>query len=341
MKLSSDQNFYDVLDVQPDCSSEEIRKAYYQLKSAFSKGNLASYSIYGSDESEHVVKEIDQAFEILSDPEKRRQYDQRMTTDSFEASTQEDDLKRSEDSDQWPVEEEAASTVNSHEDSNYGLAASEDSIFEDERNSKEVISEQIQVSDPPIQNEVKKAKLDTEQNGKKESKENPFSNVVSIDRIAPMEDSLRTAHLLVAPTTDFTSAADQDAGKTETQSHRSENSHSSLPSHQSTQPLASLRNTKNLETELDELIAQEKHWSGEFIQKVREARKISIEEMAEYTKISKRYLIAIEKEDFEPLPAAVYLRGFLIQISKKLKLPAEKVSASYVARFRQSCPDKA
>ena len=64
-------------------------------------------------------------------------------------------------------------------------------------------------------------------------------------------------------------------------------------------------------------------------------RRIAIEELCDYTKISKNYLVAMENEDFAKLPAAVFLRGFVTQVAKYLKLPHEKVVTAFMARYNQ------
>jgi DNA-binding transcriptional regulator YiaG len=89
---------------------------------------------------------------------------------------------------------------------------------------------------------------------------------------------------------------------------------------------------------INQEIAQEIEWRGSFLRKVREAKRVSIEEMAATTKITKTYLLAVEDENFSKLPAAVYLRGFVIQVAKMLKLPEEKVAADYMARYYQARP---
>ena len=76
------------------------------------------------------------------------------------------------------------------------------------------------------------------------------------------------------------------------------------------------------------------------LRKVREARNVPVEEMSEFTKISKAYLIAIEEENYAKLPAAVYLRGFIIQISKYLRLPHEKVATAYMDRVTLARTEK-
>lgn len=86
--------------------------------------------------------------------------------------------------------------------------------------------------------------------------------------------------------------------------------------------------------ELDE--AQE--WTGDLIKKMRELQHLSIEELSQSTKISKTYLKAIENEEFHKLPAPVYIRGFVTQLSKILKLPHETVAAHYMERYFKQQP---
>jgi molecular chaperone DnaJ len=67
--------FYDILEVSPDATPHEIRDAYARLKTAYSKDSLATYSLIAPDEIEGVVRQVEEAFQILSHPEKRREYD--------------------------------------------------------------------------------------------------------------------------------------------------------------------------------------------------------------------------------------------------------------------------
>ncbi len=263
MNFDAKQNFYDILEITSDSSPQDIRDSYIRLKSAFSKDSMALYSLIETNETAGLIIQIENAFKILSDPERRKKYDREY---------------------------------------HQKIGTDEKDFFSN--------SEEEEIKDP--------------------------SNVTSIDRIPPMEDSTMTENMLVAPSTDFTSASNEDAGKTK-DLNRVEPKRSTLPSENS----AITFNQNNESTEIEQLIQNEKDFHGDFIKKVRETRRISIEEMAEFTKVSRTYIRAIESEDYSHLPAAVYLRGFIIQIAKKLNIPHDKVAASYVARYRQACPDKA
>jgi curved DNA-binding protein CbpA len=69
---------------------------------------------------------------------------------------------------------------------------------------------------------------------------------------------------------------------------------------------------------------------GPAITRVREACHLSLEEIAERTKISMFTLRCIEAESFSDLPARVYMRGFLRQVADMLRLDPERLLSDYL-----------
>ena len=65
------KNYYDVLGVTRDASAENIKKAFRKLARLYHP-DVAKDKITG----EKKFKEINEAYEVLGDPEKRQQYDQ-------------------------------------------------------------------------------------------------------------------------------------------------------------------------------------------------------------------------------------------------------------------------
>ncbi len=80
-------------------------------------------------------------------------------------------------------------------------------------------------------------------------------------------------------------------------------------------------------------ITSETVFTGSLLQQVREARKLDLGEIASRTKIGLAQLRAIEAEQWEQLPASVYLRGFLIEYAKCLRLDAPQVARTYLDRM--------
>ena len=58
--------------------------------------------------------------------------------------------------------------------------------------------------------------------------------------------------------------------------------------------------------------------------------------MSEITKISAFYIHALESMDAASLPAVVFVRGYISQISKVLGLPEKIVCDSYMKLFKKT-----
>jgi curved DNA-binding protein CbpA len=87
--------------------------------------------------------------------------------------------------------------------------------------------------------------------------------------------------------------------------------------------------------EMDRTIRECIDFTGHFLKKIREYKNVTIERMAEMTRISKTLLTAIENEDLSKLPADVYVRGYVYQYAKVLKLNPENVAASFILHFKK------
>jgi cytoskeletal protein RodZ len=68
---------------------------------------------------------------------------------------------------------------------------------------------------------------------------------------------------------------------------------------------------------------------GEELRREREIRGISLKEIADATKISKRFLEAIERNDHKTLPAPVFTRGFVREYARYLGLNSDEMVNRY------------
>lgn len=73
--LISEMDYYDILQIDKNASISEIRKSYYKLA-----------KIYHPDKNgnESKFKEINYAYEILTDEDKKRQYDEQILSDPYD-----------------------------------------------------------------------------------------------------------------------------------------------------------------------------------------------------------------------------------------------------------------
>jgi cytoskeletal protein RodZ len=81
---------------------------------------------------------------------------------------------------------------------------------------------------------------------------------------------------------------------------------------------------------------------GERLKRERELREVTLEEVSKATRISARFLGALENEDWSRLPGGVFGRGFVRSIARYLGLNEESLLAEYdLARGESANPSSA
>jgi cytoskeleton protein RodZ len=68
---------------------------------------------------------------------------------------------------------------------------------------------------------------------------------------------------------------------------------------------------------------------GKTLQDEREAQELTVDDIAEQLRLDKRIIEAIEQDDFDVLPSAMYIRGYLRNYAKILSADADKIIAQY------------
>lgn len=76
-------------------------------------------------------------------------------------------------------------------------------------------------------------------------------------------------------------------------------------------------------------------YTGSGLREIRETLGFDLKEISMRTKVSRTNLEFIETEDFERLPALVYLKGFVTEYAKCLDLDAPCVVEEYLSRYRK------
>lgn len=209
--MTVNKNYYEVLEVAPNASADDIQKAYTAARSAYSGDSLALYSLLSEEEAHKVLELIEEAYNILSNPTKRKKYNQ-------------------------------ARGIIVEETTNYMATAKPRG---EEDNHEGVVDQMNRLV------AKKRYGLEYEQN-----------------------------------------------------------------------------------TDFEKEIEQCSEFTGEFLKSIREYKKVDIPRMSDMTKISKTFIGYIENEDVEKMPAIVYVRGFVYQYAKVLKLNPDLVANSYLNRIK-------
>lgn len=89
-----------------------------------------------------------------------------------------------------------------------------------------------------------------------------------------------------------------------------------------------------VDPELEQEISSSNEIDGPLLQKIRLYKQINLNQISNETKISKSYLSALEGDDYEALPAAVFVRGFVVQVARVLGMDEQKTASLYMHKFK-------
>jgi len=226
MKNFWKQNFYELLEIEPNSSQKDIQRAYKRAKLTYGSGSMATYSLFSEEEAKQIMEKIEQAYHVLSNTERRERYDR-----------------------------------------NHGFNVTKLPMGE---------------APPRILPE--------------EEKEDDKD--IYIVKDVESEDFRAPVHLRDKP----------EIQKEEF--------------------------TPN--PEFEKKIHEREIITGEWLKTIREYRRIKLEEISRRTRISVHYLELIESDNYEKLPAEVYLKGFLRQLAVALGLNPDKIRKGYLESVQKA-----
>jgi len=201
-------DYYSLLRITPQASKLDIINAYRHAKLTYRRDSLAVYSLYSEDELALVRQEVEDAYAILSDRDKREAYD-----------------------------------------AEHGFAPAANAAARHGRDDHQ----------------------DRVETGDDEGHDKGIDNVVHLHR----------------------------------------------------------RETRDYDPDLERRIQKATEFPGSLLREVREYRGISLQEVADQTRISIGYLQAIEDEDVAALPVRAYLKGYVGQYAAEISLEPHRVVHGY------------
>ena len=75
MKSIDELDHYELLEIARTAGPSEVDRAYRLAQQTYAEGSLALYSIFESLDAEAIRSHLDEAYRVLSDPERRESYD--------------------------------------------------------------------------------------------------------------------------------------------------------------------------------------------------------------------------------------------------------------------------
>jgi len=270
------KNYYDVLEISINANQEDIQKSYTRSKNAYSGDSVAMYSLLSTQESEKILEEVEEAYSILSVPEKRREYDR------IRGLQDPSDL-RNKIHQENTITEMAQARVQIAKEPNM------ETTTKPTPNTRDLkVDEMFNYSGPN--------KSENFQFSETSARENVYEEARSHQDVLKFENESTKSNVQVAK---FSA-------------------------------LAKYQLDYEFNQEIEDKIDNCEEFTGLFLQEIREYKKVTIERLADMTKISKMHLRNLENDDFEKLPAYVYTRGFVFQIAKALKLNADLVCNTFM-----------
>ena len=78
MKPYREQNYYELLEILPNASPLEIRRAYKRIFELYQDESIVSHSFFSKEERHEILSHLEKAYLALIDLESRAQYDRRL-----------------------------------------------------------------------------------------------------------------------------------------------------------------------------------------------------------------------------------------------------------------------
>jgi DnaJ-domain-containing protein 1 len=86
-------NYYQLFGVKPSSSIAEIQQAYQKLKTIYQPNHIAAYSLFSNEDLEKISRRLDDAFALLANPNRRKEYDSTLADGKAELEIEEKDAK--------------------------------------------------------------------------------------------------------------------------------------------------------------------------------------------------------------------------------------------------------
>ena len=368
MTATEEPTLYDVLEVEPEASLDELRAAVARARETYGPDSLAVYALVGEEQLDEVRARLDEAAAVLLDPARRATYDRSIGRPGTSTLWAEDD---DDEAPLPPIEPGPHARATPLE-----FEPASDEVEEEPPPRQHALA--LELSDEP--GPFGRAAGEGEAPSGTRTEDPSPAPLLSGDwaeavPVVPIEAAGANAspgaaevEAVDAAETDEAPAPEptRDRGPTPPEAAAEELAHSpggSLP------PSLGLRikapappeipaaappapppppiAVAAMPEQLPELparrdgrirldIPSDAEFNGELLRRVRESYGLSLQQVAERTRITRIHLENVEADRYDHLPATVYLRGILVNLARELRLDPARVSKTYLLAAQRS-----
>jgi hypothetical protein len=301
VKRLSDQTLYEIIEVSPDALPEEIARACDRAAATYGEGSLATYTLASSEETALLVSRIEEARSVLLDPGARVRYDERI-------GVRPPSLPPGPEADAPLRAEPPLAAATPWPPLVTGSAVA------DARPLAPGVPAGPRVEPAPP--------------GHLEPLPAPEAAVLaSVHPFVPTPAVVRPPGIdLPPPPIPLTAAVAAPV---------------QAPPIPLLRTVAPILLDRQVTPPQPVAVPEGAAWSGDMLRQVRESRGLTVNELAERTRITRHHLLNVEQDRFGDLPAPVYLRGIIMSLARELRLDGQKVARSYLDRMAPSTGDPA
>jgi hypothetical protein len=369
MTATEEPTLYDVLEVEPEASLDELRAAVDRARETYGPESLAVYALVSEGQLDELRAKLDEAAAVLLDPARRASYDRsigRLGAATLWAEDEDDDeaplppvepgpharaaaleLEPGADEveEEAPPRQHALALELSETPGPFGRPTAE--------TGTQAADEPAPAAAEPLLSGDWAAAVPVEQPGARAAppgtEQRSPSPAEEAEDLRPAESPSGPVHESPGPITaveDVALAASSGGGLPPSLGLRAKTGAPPPPEVAVPPPPAApataaperppelpVRHREG-KARLD--LPSDAEFNGELLRRVRESYGLSLQQVAERTRITRIHLENVEADRYDHLPATVYLRGILVNLARELRLDPARVSKTYLLAAQRS-----
>jgi hypothetical protein len=302
VKRLSDQTLYEIIEVSVDAPPEEIERACDRAAAIYGPGSLVTYTLASPEESALLGRRIEEARAVLLDPSARTRYDERIGVRA--ASTPSPEPASDRPSAPAPSTPAPLATWPPPPGEPVVIAA-------------RPVSPGLPAAEPQFPGSPPAAAV--------------------VDAVRDQAPLAEAVHAAIDQSQEPATPEPAAAGSTPAERIPSAPAPSPAPMAPApivlSKPVVPILLEREVAAPREPPVAEGGEWTGEMLRRVRESRGLTVQQVAERTRITRHHLENIEQDRFPALPAPVYLRGIIMSLARELRLDGQKVARSYMERM--------